>query len=89
MERLVQQYYNEIKWRDEDYVPETMSEHLQVSMESIACVPITCATFVGMGDIITKETLEWLLSFPQFLMSFGIYVRLSNDVASTMVFLYF
>ena len=89
MERLVQQYYNEIKWRDEDYVPKTMSEHLQVSMESIACIPITCAAFVGMGDIITKETLEWLLSFPQFVMSFGIYVRLSNDVVSTMVFLYF
>jgi len=58
MERLVQQYYNEIKWRDEDYVPKTMSEHLQVSMESIACIPITCAAFVGMGDIITKETLD-------------------------------
>ncbi|CAD6333108.1 unnamed protein product [Miscanthus lutarioriparius] len=82
MERLVQTYCKEIKWRDEDYVP-TMSEHLQVSAESIGSIALTCAAYVGMGDIITKETFKWLLSYPQFLTSFGTFVRLSNDVIST------
>ena len=87
MERLVQMYCKEIKWRDEYYVP-TMSEHLQVSAESIGYIALTCAAYVGMGDIITKETFKWLLSYPQFLTSFGTFVRLSNDVVSTKVFLY-
>ncbi|KAL6840797.1 hypothetical protein ACP4OV_029323 [Aristida adscensionis] len=81
--RLVQAYIKEIKWRDEDYVPETMSEHLQVSLESVGSVMVACAAFVGMGDIITRETFEWVLSYPQFLKSFGIFVRLSNDLVST------
>ncbi|OEL15075.1 Sesquithujene synthase A [Dichanthelium oligosanthes] len=83
MKRLVQQYSKEVEWRDEDYVPETMSEHLQVSMESIGSVALACAAYVGMGDVITKETLEWVMSYPQFLTSFGIFVRLSNDLVST------
>jgi (S)-beta-macrocarpene synthase len=53
MERLLQLYCKEIKWRDEDYVP-TMSEHLQVSAESIGSIALTCAAYVGMGDIITE-----------------------------------
>jgi hypothetical protein len=86
MERLVQQYYREIKWRDENYVPKTMTEHLQVSMESIGSVALACAAYVGMGDVITKETLDWVLSYPQFLTTYGI-VRLSNDVVSTKVYI--
>ncbi|KAL6840798.1 hypothetical protein ACP4OV_029324 [Aristida adscensionis] len=81
--RLVQAYVKEIKWRDEDYVPETMSEHLQVSLESVGPFMVACAAFVGMGDVITRETFEWLLSYPQFMKSFGIFVRLSNDLVST------
>jgi hypothetical protein len=87
MERLVQQYYREIKWRDEDYVPKTMTEHLQVSMESIGSVALACAAYVGMGDVITKETLDWVLSYPQFLTTYGTIVRLSNDVVSTKVYI--
>ncbi|KAL6658956.1 hypothetical protein ACP70R_002996 [Stipagrostis hirtigluma subsp. patula] len=83
VKRLVQAYFKEIKWRDEDYVPETMSEHLQVSLESIGSFVIGCAAFVGMGDIITKDTFEWILSYPELLKSLGIFVRLSNDLVST------
>lgn len=87
MERLVQLYCKEIKWRDEGYVP-TMSEHLQVSAESIGAIALTCAAYVGMVDQITKETFKWVLSYPHFLTSFGTFVRLSNDVVSTKVFFY-
>ena len=89
MERLVELYTKEIKWRDEDYVA-TMSEHLKVSAESIGANALTCSAYAGMGDMsITKETFEWALSFPQFIRTFGSFVRLSNDVVSTKVeFLY-
>nr|AAS88571.1 terpene synthase 4 [Zea mays] len=83
MERLVELYSKEIKWRDDDYVP-TMSEHLQVSAETIATIALTCSAYAGMGDMsIRKETFEWALSFPQFIRTFGSFVRLSNDVVST------
>ncbi|KAL6840794.1 hypothetical protein ACP4OV_029320 [Aristida adscensionis] len=83
MKHLVQANIKEITWRDEDYVPETMSEHLQVSMESVGSFAVACAAFAGMGDAIKKATFEWILSYPQFLKSFGIFVRLSNDLVST------
>ncbi|XP_062191002.1 (S)-beta-macrocarpene synthase-like isoform X1 [Phragmites australis] len=83
MKQLVQAYMKEIKWRDDGYVPETMSEHLEVSLISIGGVAVLCAAFVGMGDIITKEILEWVLSDAQFVKAFGIFVRLTNDIVST------
>lgn len=86
--QLVQAYIKELKWRDEDYVPKTMSEHLEVSMRSVAAFFLACASFVGMDDIKTVETFKWVLGYPQLLKSFGIFVRLSNDIVSTKVFLY-
>jgi beta-farnesene synthase len=38
-----------------------------------------------MGDIITKEVLDWLLAFPELLNCFPTFARLSNDIASTEV----
>ncbi|RCV29876.1 hypothetical protein SETIT_6G048400v2 [Setaria italica] len=82
MKHLVHLYCKELKWREENYVP-SMSEHLQVTMESVGSAALTCAAFVGMGDIITKEVFEWILSYPQFFKSFAIFVRLANDLVST------
>ncbi|CAL5008193.1 unnamed protein product [Urochloa decumbens] len=82
MKHLVRLYCNELKWRNEDYVP-SMSEHLQVTMETVGSVALTCAAFVGLGDIITREAFEWILSCPQFFKSFAIFVRLTNDLVTT------
>ena len=47
---------------------------------------VACSSFVGMGDNITKEILEWLLAYPELLKSLTTIARLSNDIASTKVF---
>ena len=83
---LVRGYSQEIKWRDEHYVPETIDEHLEVSKATVGAFQVACSSFVGMGDIITKEILDWLLSYPKLLKSMTTFVRLSNDIASTKVF---
>jgi hypothetical protein len=57
-------------------------------METVGSAALTCAAFVGMGDIITKEVIEWILSYPQFFKSFAIFARLANDLVSTQVFSY-
>lgn len=85
LKQLVQAYIEELTWRDENYVPKTLSEHLELSMRSSGGSPIACASLVGMGKMVTKDTLEWFLSYPPLIRSFDTFVRLSDDVASTEV----
>ncbi|XP_037411511.1 beta-sesquiphellandrene synthase-like [Triticum dicoccoides] len=80
--KLVQAYSDELKWRDENYVPKTLNEHLQVSSVSIGTSVVACAIFVGMDDT-TVETLNWVSSDQKLLKSFAIYTRFTNDMAST------
>ncbi|KAL6840795.1 hypothetical protein ACP4OV_029321 [Aristida adscensionis] len=82
LEQLVQAYTEELKWRDENYMPKTMDEHLRLSMRSSGAFPLACASIVPMGEI-TKETLEWAIGYPQLLKSFDTFVRLSDDIVST------
>ncbi|WVZ94928.1 hypothetical protein U9M48_040755 [Paspalum notatum var. saurae] len=80
---LVRAYSQEIQWRDEHYVPETIDKHLEISRVSVGAYQLACSSFVGMDDIITKEVLDWLLTYPELLKCFTTFVRLSNDIAST------
>ncbi|CAM0912976.1 unnamed protein product [Alopecurus aequalis] len=83
LKRLVQSYADEIKWRDEHYVPKTMSEHLEVSSTSIGPFLLACSAYVGMDDALTEDTFMWVLENPQLIKSMGVFVRLSNDIVST------
>lgn len=87
LKMLVRGYSQEIKWRDEHHVPKTIKEHLELSRATVGAFQLACSSFVGMGDIVTKGTLDWLLTYPELLKSFTTFVRLSNDIASTKVFL--
>ena len=83
LKQLVQVYADELKWRDEHYVPKTMSEHLEVSSTSIGPYLLACAAYVGMDEITSEETFKWVLESPQLIKCLGIFVRLSNDIVST------
>ncbi|PWZ44086.1 hypothetical protein Zm00014a_025607 [Zea mays] len=83
VKELVREYTKEIKWRDEDYVPKTLKEHLKVSLISIGGTLVLCSAFVGMGDVVTKKIMKWVMSDAELVKSFGIFVRLSNDIVST------
>ncbi|CAM0876869.1 unnamed protein product [Alopecurus aequalis] len=82
LKQLVQTYAEELRWRDENYVPKTLGEHLEVSSTSIGAFLIACAAYTGMDDITTEETFKWVLGHPQLIKSLGIFVRLSNDIVS-------
>ena len=83
---LVRANCQEIKWRDEHYVPKTINEHLEISRATVGGFQVACSSFVGMGDdIITKEILDWLLTYPELLKCFSTIARLSNDIKSTEV----
>jgi hypothetical protein len=55
-------------------------------MRSSGGSPVACASLVGMGKIVTEDTLKWFLSYPPVIRSFDTFVRLSDDVASTEVY---
>ncbi|KAK1664700.1 hypothetical protein QYE76_052859 [Lolium multiflorum] len=82
--RLVRAYTKELKWRDENYVPKTLDEHLEVSARSSGGFTLTSASlFAGVGDIVSNDTFEWVLSYPQLFKSFDMFVRFSNDIVSS------
>uniref|UniRef100_A0A0E0CK60 Terpene synthase metal-binding domain-containing protein n=1 Tax=Oryza meridionalis TaxID=40149 RepID=A0A0E0CK60_9ORYZ len=68
---LVRAYNKEVKWREEGYIPGTIEEHLQVSARSGACHLLSCTSFVGMDDIVSKDCFDW-------------HERLTLHVASTI-----
>uniref|UniRef100_A0A0D3GWQ9 Sesquiterpene synthase n=1 Tax=Oryza barthii TaxID=65489 RepID=A0A0D3GWQ9_9ORYZ len=80
---LIKGYSEEIKWRDDHYIPKTIEEHLELSRTTVGAFQLACASFVGMGDFITKDTLDYLLTYPKLLKCYTTCVRLSNDIAST------
>jgi (S)-beta-macrocarpene synthase len=87
--RLVQAYTKELKWRDENYVPKTLDEHLEVSARSSGGFTLASASlFAGVGGIDSDDTFEWVLSYPQLFKSFDMFVRFSNDIVSSQVLLY-
>uniref|UniRef100_A0A0E0QET8 Terpene synthase n=1 Tax=Oryza rufipogon TaxID=4529 RepID=A0A0E0QET8_ORYRU len=49
--RLVQEFSQEIKWRDDHYIPKTIEEHLELSRKTVGAFELACASFVGMGDL--------------------------------------
>lgn len=89
LKRLVQAYTDELKWRDQGYVPKTMNEHLEVSARSSGGFTLASASlFVGMGDIESKDIFQCILSYPPLFKSFDMFVRFSNDIVSSKVLLY-
>nr|XP_010905142.1 alpha-humulene synthase [Elaeis guineensis] len=81
VKELSRAYLEEVKWRDEGYVP-PLKEYLNVSQISSVLVALSCASFVGMGEEATKEAFDWVTSFPRIIKSSCLIGRLLDDVAS-------
>ncbi|KAF8728668.1 hypothetical protein HU200_017939 [Digitaria exilis] len=75
-------YHAEVKWRDDHYVPAKVEEHLQLSAPSSACMHITNLAFISLGDVATKEDIQWVSSYPKIIRSVCIIARISNDIMS-------
>ncbi|KAJ1267201.1 hypothetical protein BS78_07G038100 [Paspalum vaginatum] len=75
-------YHAEVKWRDENYVPTNVDEHLQISVCSSACMHTTSLTFISLGDVTTKEAVEWAFTYPKIIRGVCIVGRVGNDIVS-------
>ncbi|KAG6495340.1 beta-eudesmol synthase-like [Zingiber officinale] len=81
MKAQVISYLEEAKWGIERHVP-SLDEHLHNSLISSGCSIISCASFVGMGEMATKEVFEWHSSFPKAIEACCVIGRLLNDIRS-------
>lgn len=84
MKELVQSYFDEAGWLHEAYTP-TMEEYMSVAVGSATYFLITTTAFLLMGDIATKEVLEWASNKPKIITASSMVGRLMNDIVSHKV----
>ncbi|KAL9431876.1 hypothetical protein AB3S75_026974 [Citrus x aurantiifolia] len=81
MKNQVKHYFFEAKWYHQNYVP-TVDEYMTVALISSGHPNLSTISFVGMGDIVTKESFEWLFSNPRSIRASCAVGRLMNDMVS-------
>ena len=77
-------YFDEAKWFHEGCIP-SMEECVRVATASAGHTTLTTMSLLGMGDIVTKESFEWLLNDPKILRASNIIGRLMDDIVSSEV----
>ncbi|KAK3427101.1 hypothetical protein EUGRSUZ_F03412 [Eucalyptus grandis] len=81
MKIQVRAYLAEAKWFHHSHVP-TMEEYLPIALTSIGIQMALVASFLGMGDTVTKDVFDWLLSSDtKIVKALRVIGRLMNDIA--------
>ncbi|PRQ44006.1 putative (-)-alpha-pinene synthase [Rosa chinensis] len=80
MKNQARLYFAEARWFHEGCTPR-MDEYMRVAASCIGNTLLSVVSLVDMGDIITKETFEWLTNDPKILRASNIIFRLMDDIA--------
>ncbi|KAL9254378.1 (-)-drimenol synthase-like protein, partial [Drosera capensis] len=73
-------YMVEARWRHEKVFP-TLEEYLdQAAIVSLGQAGMIVTSFLGMGEIATKDAFEWVRGFPDAIRTAGIIGRLLDDL---------
>ncbi|KAJ4945397.1 hypothetical protein NE237_022051 [Protea cynaroides] len=81
MKRLVRAYFIEAKWFDEGCIP-TFEEYMEIALTSGAYGMLTINSFIGMRDIVKKQTLDWAIDEPKIVWVSSLICRLMDDMVS-------
>jgi (-)-germacrene D synthase len=84
MKRQVRAYHAEAKWFHKKYTP-TMEEYMEVALVTSGYSMLTTTSFVGMEDIVTKDSFEWIFSDPKIVKAVSVVCRLMDDIVSHKV----
>ncbi|KAG6393898.1 hypothetical protein SASPL_144473 [Salvia splendens] len=79
MKVMARDYFTEIKWREEKYKPES-EEYMHVATASTAYTSLIICSFLGMGDCVTKEAFEFVLSKQDIVKATLNICRLTDDI---------
>ncbi|WVZ95928.1 hypothetical protein U9M48_041630 [Paspalum notatum var. saurae] len=82
IEEQVRLFNIEVKMLQEGYIPNSIEEHLKVSLRSVGTPFLACASFVGMNYIATKDCFDWVSSLPKMVQALSIILRLLDDLQS-------
>ncbi|KAF3954891.1 hypothetical protein CMV_019820 [Castanea mollissima] len=81
MKNQVRAYFYEAKWFHQKHIP-TMDEYMRIALVTSAYSMLATTSLVGMGDIVTKDSFEWLFSDPKIVRASAVVCRLMDDIVS-------
>ena len=84
MKNQVRPYFHESKWLHQKHIP-TMDEYMPIALVTSGYSMLTTASLIGMGDIVTKDSFEWLLNDPKLIKASAVICRLMDDMVSHKV----
>ncbi|OIT20229.1 (-)-germacrene d synthase, partial [Nicotiana attenuata] len=78
LKKVCKAYFQEFKWYHAGYIP-TFEEYLKVALVTACYMMLSAISLVGMGEIVTKETFEWITSEPLMVKASSVVCRLMDD----------
>nr|WBW04474.1 terpene synthase [Ficus esquiroliana] len=81
MKRQIRAYFQEAKWFHHKYIP-TLEEYMPLALVTCGYAMLATTSFVGMGDIVTKDSFEWSFSNPKMVSASAVVCRLMSDIVS-------
>jgi hypothetical protein len=69
-------------------VPADVDEHLEISLGSIAAMQTIVLGFVSLGDVTTREAIDWAFTYPKIVRGVAVISRIMNDIMSHEVHIY-
>jgi hypothetical protein len=88
MKNQIRAYFDEAQWFHQKHTP-TMDEYMRIALVTSGYSMLTTASLVGMGDIVTKDSFEWVFSDPKIVRASTVVCRLMDDMVSHKVLFYF
>ncbi|KAL6999376.1 (-)-germacrene D synthase [Sarracenia purpurea var. burkii] len=84
MKKLIRAYFDEAKWHHEAYTP-SMEEYMDVALGVSTYQILSTTSFIGMGELASKEVFDWVVNDPLIVQGAAIIARLLNDIAGYKV----
>ncbi|KAL6318335.1 hypothetical protein AAG906_039427 [Vitis piasezkii] len=80
----IRAYFHEAKWFHEGSIA-TMEEYMRIALVTSGYHMLTTMSFIGMGEIVTKEAFDWVISDPKIITTSFVICRLMDDISSYKV----
>ncbi|KAJ9676257.1 hypothetical protein PVL29_024992 [Vitis rotundifolia] len=77
----VRAYFAEAKWSHEGYIP-TIEEYMPIALITSGSCMLATWSFIGMGEIMTKEAFDWVISDSKIITASTVIFRLMDDITT-------
>lgn len=84
MKEAAKAYLQEAKWYNEGYVP-TMEEYMKIALVTANYKKMAINSFIGMGELVTKEAMDWVSNNPLIVRASTVICRLTDDMVGNEV----